>query len=120
MFDRFGKADQSPQPEDNWEVSLDADLIRVRDKAGAERSVARSALSAVAIETNDSGPWGADLWWLLFDADDRLACAFPQGATGEQAAVDYLLTLPIFDHDAMVRAMASTGNAIFPVWRRPV
>ena len=37
------------------------------------------------IETNDSGPFGADVWWLLFGADDRIAVAFPQGATGEQA-----------------------------------
>jgi hypothetical protein len=70
------------------------------------------------IETNDSGPFGADIWWLLFGADDRLACAFPQGAAGEKAAVDRLLGLPGFDHEAMIMAMGSTGNAVFPVWRR--
>jgi hypothetical protein len=77
-----------------------------------------SDLSGVMIETNDSGPFGPDVWWLLFGADDRLACAFPQGAVGEQVVVNSLLGLPGFDHEAMIMAMGSTSNAVFPVWRR--
>ena len=60
----------------------------------------------------------ADVWWLLFGADDRIAVAFPQGASGEQEAIDWLIALPGFDHEAMIMAMGSTGNAVFPVWRR--
>ena len=80
--------------------------------------LALAELNGVMIETNDSGPFGADVWWLLFGADDRVAVAFPQGAAGEQAAIDWLAGLPGFDHDAMIMAMGSTANAVFPVWRR--
>ncbi|HYJ84101.1 MAG TPA: hypothetical protein VEW26_14810, partial [Allosphingosinicella sp.] len=101
-----------------WVVVVDGGSVRVTDEAGASRAVAKAELAGVAIETNDSGPWGADVWWLLFGAHDGLACAFPMGATGEQAAVDYLSGLAGFDHGMMIEAMQSTDNMIFPVWRR--
>jgi hypothetical protein len=105
--------------EAGWTVEAAADRITTTDAAGETRSVAMDDLCGVMIETNDSGPFGADVWWLLFGADDRLACAFPQGAAGEKEAVDLLIGLPGFDHEAMIMAMGSTTNAVFPVWRRP-
>lgn len=78
----------------------------------------KASLAGVMIETNDSGPWGADVWWLMFDENDQLACAFPQGATGESDAIDFFMQLGGFDNEAMIAAMGSTDNAVFPVWRR--
>ena len=104
--------------EARWTVTSVEDRISAVDPDGETRSVTLDDLNGVMIETSDSGPFGADVWWLLFGADDQIACAFPQGAIGEQAAVDRLLGLPGFDHEAMVMAMGSTGNAVFPVWRR--
>ena len=105
-------------PESTWRVALSESDIRVTDGEGRESGLAKAALCGVVIETNDSGPWGADVWWLLFGADDMLACAYPQGATGEAEALAYLVALPGFDHEAMIRAMRSVDNALFPVWRR--
>lgn len=120
MFGWLRKFGSSPTPpEARWVVAVDDEAIRVSDEAGGTRAVAKSELAGVAIETNDSGPWGADVWWLLFGAADELACAFPLGATGEKAAVDYLTALPGFDHEQMVKAMGSTDNRLFRVWRRP-
>lgn len=118
LFKNKSKA-KSTQPESRWSVSAGGPAISVTDAEGNARSVSKSDLSGIAIETNDSGPWGADVWWLLFGADDRLACAFPQGATGEEAFQDFLKTLPAVDYDQMVRAMSSTDNGIFPAWRKP-
>lgn len=106
-------------PECRWVISNEADSIRVRDDKGQEKSVPKAGLSGVIIETNDSGPWGADVWWLLFGDDDKLACSYPQGATGEDAALSFLSSLPGFDHGLMIKAISSTGNATFPVWRKP-
>jgi hypothetical protein len=118
MFGRFRKKQQRLEPESKWVVTIDSASISVSDMAGDVKSVAKADLSGVAIETNDSGPWGADIWWLLFGNNDQLACAFPQGATGEEAAIDYMLALPSFDHGEMTKAMTSTDNAVFAVWRR--
>jgi hypothetical protein len=75
-------------------------------------------MAGVAFETNDTGPWGADVWWLLFGSDEQLAGVFPQGATGESSALDYLMILPGFDHEQLTKAMCSTANAVFPVWTK--
>ncbi|GAO40795.1 hypothetical protein SCH01S_51_01280 [Sphingomonas changbaiensis NBRC 104936] len=118
MFDWFKRKTRPLEAESRWAIAIDGERISVRDNVGETKTVAKSDLSAVAVETNDSGPWGADVWWLLFDCSDRLACAFPQGATGEKAVIDYIMRLPAFDYEAMIKAMASTENAVFPVWRR--
>jgi hypothetical protein len=104
--------------EADYVVSLDGERIGVTDPEGEQTTLALAELNGVMIETNDGGPLAADVWWLLFGADDRIAVAFPQGASGEQAAIDWLTGLPGFDHDAMIMAMGSTANAVFPVWRR--
>ena len=118
MFDWLKKRVQRLEPVAQWVVTIESKGIRVSDYNRQEKFVAKDKLSGVAIQTNDTGPWGADVWWLLFGADDQLACAFPQGATGEQAALDYLMALDRFNHDEMISAMGSTQNAVFPVWRK--
>ena len=120
MFGWLKKRPKVPQPEARWTVTIDGDAIRATDEAGIAKEVLKGDLSGVIIETNDSGPWGADVWWLLFGADDRVALAYPQGATGEAVLLDYLGALPGFDHAAMIEAMRSTDDAVFPVWRRTI
>jgi hypothetical protein len=107
-----------PQPEARWIVTLDESRIVVSDPDGASRDIAKADLAGIVIETNDSGPWGGDFWWLLLRADKDLLCAFPQGATGEKEAMDWMLALPGFDHEAMIRASGTTEKAYFPVWQR--
>jgi len=48
------------QPESQWIVTTDGEHIHVADPNGETRRIARADLSAVLIETNDSGPWGSD------------------------------------------------------------
>jgi hypothetical protein len=105
-------------PEGKWRVDCDHDVLRVTDDKGNLKQVPKAELSGVIVETNDTGPWGADVWWLLFGTDDRVAAEYPQGATGEETMLDYLTALPGFDHAKMIEAMQSTGNDVFPVWRR--
>lgn len=107
------------QPESQWTVVIGEDIIGITDNQGATRELAKNDLKGVAVETNDSGPWGADLWWLLFDLDGKLGGALPGGAAGESALVDYVATLPGFNHSELARAMASTDNALFKLWERP-
>lgn len=101
-------------------VAVTEDRIRVTDHAGLTKEVQKSDLSGVIIETNDTGPWGADVWWLLLGRDYQMTCAFPQGATGESDVIDFLTALPTFDRRQMIEAMGSTNNSVFPVWRRPL
>jgi hypothetical protein len=101
-------------PEEHFSVTVEGDEVRCRWPNGETWSVAMSRLSEVYIETNDSGPWGMDVWWVLIDDSGR-ECAFPQMACGEAAALERLGQLPGFQ----VNGMNSTANARFLCWRRP-
>jgi hypothetical protein len=118
MFGRVKKRPARLSPESRWTIAATEGLITGTDEVGGIQSIALDELCGVAIATNDTGPWGADVWWLLYNREDQLACGFPQGATGEKAVIDMLMALPGFDHAEMIKAMGSTANAVFPVWHR--
>jgi hypothetical protein len=118
IFDWFKRRPRKLMPEALWQVELTADALASTDQDGCRKAVPKASLSSVIIETNDSGPWGADVWWLMFDENNQLACAFPQGATGETDAIEYFMKLDGFDNGAMIAAMGSTDNAVFQVWLR--
>ena len=96
------------------EVTADDEIV-CRAPKQAEQRIRMADLRAVYVETNDSGPWGADVWWLLNDETGQTKVAFPQLATGEEAALERLRSLPGFE----VRGMHSTENARFMCWPTP-
>jgi len=107
------------QPEAKFALSFDGLEIALRDPKGIVRSLKMADLDAIIIETNDTGPWGADVWWVLLDRDGKLGLLYPQGADGEQLVLDRLISLPGFNMPEFIKAMGSTANATFPVWKKP-
>jgi len=105
-------------PEARWFVAIDDDVLTVIDGTGGRSTCALSDIAGIAIETNDSGPWGADVWWLFFRSDGQPTLAYPQGARGEALVLDRITKLRGFDHAKMIEAMASTDNANFIVWEQ--
>lgn len=96
------------------EVTADDEIV-CRAPKQAEQRVRMADLGAVYVETHDSGPWGADVWWLLNDRTGKTKVAFPGMATGEDAALERFRLLPRFE----VRGMNSTENARFMCWPTP-
>ncbi|WP_175932864.1 MULTISPECIES: hypothetical protein [unclassified Burkholderia] len=107
-----------PARPSGWTVTATDTHIEATDQTGATRGIALSDLGAIVIETNDEGPFVSDIWWILFDTNQRFACAFPQDAEGAKAAVDRLLDLPGIDHRKVIDAQTSIQNATFPIWAR--
>jgi len=113
-----------------WEARREAVMFEravvVRwDDAGIEATYPKGDVEAIrwdeveriAIETNDSGPWGADFWWIIEGSSHR--CAYPQGATGEVEAIGVLgKRFPEFDWNELARASGSATNARFVCWER--
>ena len=83
---------------------------------GERQSVAWDDVTSIEVHTNDSGPWGADVWWVLRSAHS--ICSYPQGATGEEEMIPKYPSLPGFDNDALIKAMRSTSNQQFICWSR--
>lgn len=103
-------------PEAQFFVQVTADDdITCRATNQAEQCIRMADLAAVYVETNDSGPWGADVWWLLSDDTGQKRVAFPQLATGEDAALERLRRLPGFE----TRGMNSGENGRFMCWPTP-
>ena len=99
-------------------VRFDDATISSTYPSGETQSIAWSDVRRVAIETNDSGPWGADFWWLL--EGDAGRCTYPQGATGElEAMAVFPRKFPGFSHEAVIEASGCTSNARFVCWERP-
>lgn len=92
-----------------------SDEIVCRVPGHADQRIGMHELGAVYVATNDSGPWGADVWWLLNDKSGQTKVAFPLMATGEDAVLARLERLPGFE----IKGMNSTENARFLCWPPP-
>lgn len=98
-------------------VTFDDAGIAATYPDGKRQALAWSDVQCIAVETNDSGPWGADVWWLLEGESTR--CSYPGGATGDEAALaEFSQRFPDFDYAAVIEAMGSTSNARFVCWQR--
>lgn len=102
------------QPEESYIVSMSGDRVRCTRPDGVVETIELSDLDAVYVETNDSGPWGIDVWWILAGSDPQGGCVFPLGATGEQRVLERLEQLPGFK----IQGMNSTSNQRFTCWKR--
>lgn len=103
--------------ERQWVVEHDAMGVRVLQPDGARQAIGWGEVLVVAIETNDSGPWGADVWWVFEDGSARVA--YPQGATGDAGMLEVLQArLPGFNDAMVIEAMGCTDNARFVCWTR--
>jgi hypothetical protein len=98
-------------------VKIDDMGISVSYPKGELQSISWPEVEKVTIETNDSGPWGADVWWILNGSGK--VCSYPGGATGEQEALaEFPKRFPRFSDEQVIRAMGSTSNAQFVCWQR--
>lgn len=103
-------------PESKFIVEVtESEIINTRPEGVIER-VTFTDLQSVVIETNDTGPLGTDLWWILVGKVAASGCAFPGGATGEQQVIEALQQLPGFRFKQFTNAMSSTENAKFFCW----
>lgn len=83
------------------EVRFDEAGISAAYPDGAVQIISWSEIDRVAIETNDSGPWNADVWWFL--ESDKNRCTYPQGATGDsEAMAEYPKRFPGFSDAAVI------------------
>lgn len=103
-------------PESTVIVEVTQSGIVVHRPEGTVEAMDFADLGAVIIETNDTGPWGIDVWWILVGKDLKGGCIYPGGATGEMEALHALQNLPGFDNEAVIHAASSCENSRFLCW----
>jgi len=98
-------------------IVVDADgCVTSKYPNGDVQSVRWDDLERVEVHTNDTGPWGADFWWVLTDGNGE--CSYPQGATGEAEMLPKLQALAGFDNNSLGEAVRCTSNQQFLCWDR--
>jgi hypothetical protein len=85
----------------------------VRYPGGNRTSFDMASLRKVLVATNDSGPWGDDVWFVLEGSNGNIE--FPLGTEGGEDVIAALKALPGFE----MRGMNSTANAEFECWPNP-
>lgn len=114
----LGRNRATVRPEREFVVTTDGAGIQNAIPGGTVVSMEWREVETIAIETNDSGPWGADFWWVLEGGGRRFG--FPLGASGYEAASRALMErYPDLDVEAMIEALGSASNRRFVCWQRP-
>lgn len=108
-----------PSPLSRWSVDLVDGTIVTSDGDGAQLVVPVSELRKVVVATDDSGPWGADVVFLLYADDIDPAGLFPLEAAGCAGFVTWMASQVGFRDRELARAMASTSVARFTVLEAP-
>ena len=99
-----------------WAVGVVDDVIFTTDGQGVERSLQLADLRRVIVATDDSGPWGADVVFLLYGEGAKPAALFPLEAAGCQDFVGWLSRQPGYRDRELASAMSSTNVARFLVY----
>lgn len=81
LFKKTRSKNSVLMPESLFHVTVTEEAIETLRPEGKVERVEFSRLKAVIIETNDTGPWGTDVWWILVGSDESHGCVFPGGAT---------------------------------------
>lgn len=101
-----------------WSVRVAQGIIHTSDGQGTVRDLLIQHLRSVVVATDDSGPWGDDVVFLLYaDAPDPVG-AFPLEADGCQDFVAWLSGQAGYRSEELAKAMASTQVARFVVYER--
>lgn len=110
-------SDKRLMPESLYVVTFDDESVTNTHPDGTVETVKWADLGAVIVETNDTGPLGIDVMWLLLARDMKSGCVIPQGATGEDKLIVRLQALPGFDNEMLIEAMCSVANKRFLCWK---
>jgi len=97
------------------DVTFDDTSVRRVTPEGGVVEVRWHDLAEVRVETIAGGPFVEDMYWKLAAANGVEVTV--SGASMTEDLLDRLQALQGFDHEEMIRAMGSTQEAVFVLWR---
>lgn len=115
FFKKNKKDKSNVEPEAKWKVEFIGTTIRAIDCNGIESSIEVDGIHQTIVETNDTGPWGTDLWWRILPKNGILSV--PGGVTGEPKMLENFQGFSNFNNEQLIKAMRSVDNAEFIVWQ---
>ena len=92
------------------------DFVSAKFPDGESQTLSWSELTRFEIQTNDSGPWGWDVWFVLVGARDSVS--FPLGATGEDDILARVEVVTGKSRRDLIDGMDCTENRTFITWEK--
>jgi len=83
---------------------------------GITQTLSWSDIIRFEIQTNDSGPFGWDVWFVLISTQDEVF--FPLGATGEDAVLARLASVTGGTFGQLIDGMNCGTNCTFVTWEK--
>lgn len=115
MFGWLRKKLLPPSPLAQWSVRFRDGHIVTKDGQGDERTLPVKDLRRVVVATDDSGPWGADVVFLLYSHEPEPVGLFPLEAAGRDDFVKWMGSQPGFRNRELAKSMSSTQVTQFEV-----
>ena len=106
-------------PESLVRVQLNENEIVTEHPDGKVERVAIADLRAIIIQTLDVPTGCTDVYYMLIAGTPGAGCTFPLGATGDSDFLKWAEKLPGFDKKAFDRAISSTHEEGFWLWKSP-
>jgi len=118
MFKKTKKIESGYGPKSKWKVEINGIAIHITDYDGMKNAIELNRIQQISLETNDSSPWGTDLWWRI--TSDKATHSFPGGSKGENELLEHFKTSPNFDKDQYHNALKTITTAEFIVWKQEI
>jgi len=83
---------------------------------GTIQTLSWKDLIRIEIQTNDTGPWDWDVWFVLVGTKDEVS--FPLGATGQEEVLAKLETVTGAEREQLIAGMNCTTDRTFVTWER--
>jgi len=102
--------------EEQWHVKISNHGLEVINPSHDVQRIRLEAIQRIAVQTNDSGPFGSDVIWLVSDGDSTIS--FPMGAKGESDVLGAFQKIDGFDNLEFINSMSSVENNVFILLNR--
>lgn len=103
--------------EERYQLSFDGEMLSCRHPEKPDETLRWKDISGVTIITTDKGPYEPYLWISLND-DKGEVCMFPLGARNSRDLLEKIMGFEGLDLELWAKAIRSTENKKFIVWRR--
>ena len=118
LYGRFFARRHSALTRGRDKVSSDETQIFITYADGQATSLRWADIAEIVIVTTSEQAPGDDVVWGFLTAEGTVLAGFPQRACGSTHLLETMQArLSGFDSEAVIRAMGSTDNARFVVWR---
>jgi hypothetical protein len=116
LFGKLFKRQPRKQPEDYYDITITDEYVKVEHPKRKTEQIKWKDIEEIDIITTDEGPFLPDVWLILTGKGS--GCSMPQGAPNFNEIYEKISKYEDFRFEEFIKAMSSTDNARFNLWKK--